>query len=237
MARKSAPPSRRWVAKECRRACGWTAPCVRGVARPDPAGGAGRRRWRGAGRTWRAAARAAVGGARQRGPAALEIARDGAQRGLAGGTKRVLTPCPPRCTCFGIEVDRLKVQVHELLRAQAAAVGELEHRAVAQLERRGGRDAVQQRRDVLGLERARQPLRLLRRGQQVRGVGAASRRARPCDLKNERIAASLRATVRGPAPRRDELGGVAAQRRVVDVGRARRRWRVPRARAAPRSTP
>src|SRR3954465_13631358 len=44
-------------------------------------------------------------GARQRGPAALEIARDRAQRGLARGNETGLAPFAPPPDGFGIEVD------------------------------------------------------------------------------------------------------------------------------------
>ena len=70
----------------------------------------------------------------------------------------------------------------------------------------------------------RRPPALSVRGSRCGCLGAGSRSAgfavispsSTIDLKNERIAASLRATVRGPAPRAGELGGVAAQHGVVD---------------------
>src|SRR4051794_8739202 len=72
---------------------------------------------------------------------------------------------------FGIELDAADVEVHEFLGSEPARVGELEEGAVTLLERRRGRDLVEQGRDVLRLERLREAVRQLRRGQQVGGVG------------------------------------------------------------------
>ena len=237
MARKSAPPSSRCVANECRRGCGWTAPCWLAwraqTFRRRRTSDVERRRpdfESSSARSSSVLARA--------GRAALEVARDRTQRRLAGWNDSRLAPFALHPHRFGIEVDRLKVQVHELLRAQPAGVGQFEHRAVAHLQRRGGRDAVQQRRDVLRLERAREPLRLLRGRQQVRGV-----RSHLAELDHRLVERTDRRELAGDGARAratsGELGGVAAQHGVVDgvgldaagaapereLGRGRRRRR------------
>src|SRR3954454_4887187 len=70
----------------------------------------------------------------------LEIARDRAQGVLSDGDEPGLAALALDADLLAVEVDRADVEVHELLRAQAAGVGELEERAVALLERRGGGD-------------------------------------------------------------------------------------------------
>ncbi len=79
---------------------------------------------------------------------ALEPALDGAQGRLAGRDD-------PRLAAFSLDPDLLvlerdarDVEVDELLRAQSARVRDLEQGAVAQLQRRRRRDAVQQRGDL-----------------------------------------------------------------------------------------
>ena len=177
MARRSAPPSRRWVANEWRSACGCTAPCA----------AAWRAQVRRRRRTSDVESRRPVLERNSAGspvpassaPAgALQVARHGAQRVLADRHEARLAALALDAHLLGVEVDRADVEVDDLLRAQAARVGELEQRAVALLERRRGRDPVQQRRDVGGLERARQALGQLRRGEQLGRVGLHQRRAR-----------------------------------------------------------
>ena len=197
---------------------------------PRSAGGAARRTSRGAGRSSRGTApapRCRRRASRGRAPGSAP-ARQGV---LADGHEARLAALALDAHLLGVEVDRADVEVDELLRAQAARVGELEQRAVALLERRRGRDPVEQRGDVGGLERARQALGQLRRGEQLGGVGlhqavldehaeARAQRRRACAT-----------TVRGASPRSAICGGVAAQPRVVDVGGRERRSGPPSGRA------
>ena len=191
---------------------------------PRPAGGAGRRRSRAAGRTWRAAARA-PSAALERGPAALEVARDArAARARRRARSASCRPCPPRAAVSASKSIELEVEVDELLGAQAARVGELEQRAVAQLERRRGRDPVQQAATSSRLERARQPLRLLGRRQQVGGVrpqlAVLDQRAE--ERANGRELAGDRASARSRARR-------AARRSGAGRGRSTSAGAMPRA--------
>ena len=134
---------------------------------------------------------------------------------------------------LAVEVHDADVEVHELLGAQAAGVGELEHRAVAQLERRRGGDAVEQRGDLAGVQHARQVRR--RFGAAAARPGSARpRRARAACRRARAATASLRATVVGAVAARGQLGGVAAQRRGVDVVAARARAPSPSARTGRR---
>jgi len=67
--------------------------------------------------------------------------------------------CPPPFSLdtdlLAIGVDALEVEVDELLGAQAGRIGQLEHASVAQVERRGGGDALEQGDHLLGLEDVR----------------------------------------------------------------------------------
>ena len=105
------------------------------------------------------------------------------------------SPCPRRAPPRRRSRSRCDVEVDELLGPQAAGVGELEQRAVAQVQRRRGRDPVEQRRDLVRLEgpAAASGARL---GAGISSAGFCS--TRPCSRrtrKNARSAASLRATV------------------------------------------
>ena len=104
MARRSAPPSSRWVAKECRSACGCTAPCAAACR-------AHTRRRR---RTSDVESRrpdlernsaGSLAAPRQRGPGALEVARDGAQRRLADGHEARLGALALHAQLLGVELD------------------------------------------------------------------------------------------------------------------------------------
>ena len=106
----------------------------------------------------------------QRGARALEVAATARQRGLAAGTTRVLPPLPStRTSSASKSSDSMSSETSSSER-RPAGVGQLEQRPVAQLQRRGRRDAVEQARDLLRLENLRQSLGLLRRGQEVGGV-------------------------------------------------------------------
>ena len=148
-------------------------------AGPTRAAAAARRRCRVAARTWTRTARshrrpgARVRGAAERGPRRCQVALDGSQRVLADGHDPRLVPLSVNAHDLLVEPDRIEVERDQLLGAQARGVGELEQRAVAQRQRRGRRDPVQQRRDLVRLEHAREPLRALRGRQQLGRVVAA----------------------------------------------------------------
>ena len=104
---------------------------------------------------------------------------------------------------LGVEVDRVDVERHELLGAQAGRVGELEQRPVAQLERRRRRESVEQRRHLGRLQHARQALRASW-ASSSRSAGFSARAPSSIWTRNSpRSAASLRATVAGACPRSD----------------------------------
>ena len=188
----------------------------RGVARPHPqsAPHVGRREPPAG---LREEQRRLVGGALQRGPAALEVARDGAQGGLPGGHVAGLGALAEHPQLLGVELDRRQVQVDQLLGPQPAAVGDLEQRAVAQLQRRGGGDPVQQ------LATRRRPSACAAGGSGSFGEASRSAglaRSSPCSTstrKNARADASLRASVRGATPVEDSARRPAAQDRIADV--------------------
>ena len=139
IARRSAPPSSRCVANEWRRVCGEMPALHRGVPRPDPQAPAhvgGRQPPAGL----REEERLVAVTGRERRPRTLQVAPDGAQRRLAGGHDPGLRALALHAQLLGVEADRGDVEVHELLGAQPAGVGDLEQRAVAQLERRRGGD-------------------------------------------------------------------------------------------------
>src|SRR5215211_800177 len=76
----------------------------------------------------------------ERGAGTLQVAGDGTQSVLADGHEAGLAALPLDADLLGVEVDRAGVEVDQLLRAQAARVGELEQRAIALLERRRDRN-------------------------------------------------------------------------------------------------
>ena len=102
---------------------------------------------------------------------ALEVAGHGAQRGLTRRDDPRLRALALHAQLLGVEVDRGHVERDELLGPQARGVGDLEQRPVAQLERRRGRDAVEQRGHLVGAQHARQ-----------RGAGAWARAIRSAGL-------------------------------------------------------
>ena len=141
---------------------------------------------------------------------ALEVARDGAQRRLAGGHDPRLGALALDAQLLGVEADRGHVEVDELLGAQAAGVGHLEQRPVAQLERRGGRDPVQQRRELVGAQHRGQRARALGRRDQVdRVLGHLAVLAQRAVEGAQRGELARDGGGDGVAP--GEHGGVAAQ--------------------------
>ena len=119
--------------------------------------------------------------------AALEVARHGAQRGLGG-----------------VELERAQVEADELLRLQPAAAGELEHGAVAQLQRGRGRDPVQQPGHLVVLEHARRGPRAARRTPPARGRTPGTPRLASMAMASFFIETST--------------GQVATQRQLVEAG-------------------
>jgi hypothetical protein len=119
---------------------------------------------------------------------------------------------------LGVEVDADRLHRHELLRAQARGVGELQERAVAQGERRGRRDPVEQARELGRGQDARQLLGALGRRDELGGVGghgpvlaqAAEHRAQGGELARDGGAHE---------PPLGQRGGVAPQRPVVHLRR------------------
>ncbi len=153
IARRSAPPSRRCVAKRVPEGVRMDRALGPGRGGPRPAGGAGRRWSTAAGRSWRGTAAGASASTASAGRPRVQVGAHGAERVLARGDEARLGALALHAQLLAVEVDAGDVERDELLRAQAAAVGDLEQRAVAQLERRGRRDAIEQRADVLGVER------------------------------------------------------------------------------------
>ena len=197
--RRSAPPSSRCVANECRSACG-EAPATPAAWRAHT-----RRRRRTSDVESRrpdfemnsAGVASAVSSA---GRPRSQVAVDRPQRGLAGRHEARLAALALHAHALAVEVDRVEVEVHELLGAQAGRVGQLEQRAVAQRERGVGGDAVEQRGDLGRLQHAREPLR---RGAAPTAGRRGSAPASPCSTSvrnSARSEASLRATVLGACP-------------------------------------
>ena len=73
---------------------------------------------------------------------------------LLYGHSSGLSPLAFDADLLSVVIHVRGLEGHELLRAQARGVGELEHRAVAQLQRRAGRDRVE---EASGLVRAEHP--------------------------------------------------------------------------------
>ena len=214
------PPSR-WVAKECRSECGRDPAGERRLADPEaePAGDVGVGEPAAAlGEEERLLAR--IGGQRAAAPAPGS-ARRARWAGSPTGSSRSFEPLPSTRSCSVSKSIDAEVEVDDLLAAQAAGVGQLEHRPVAQLQRRAGRDPLQQRAHLLGAEH----------------LAAASarasgwRRARPgccrparCGPGSRRGRGSRRACGRrSPAPRRRRRG-----RRRSGARRGGGRRRAPR---------
>ena len=165
IARRSAPPSSRWVANECRSVCGETPAAPRAWSRS-------RRR------TSEVESRrplfdrksASPGSVPERRPAAGEVALERAPGLLARRHDPGPAALALHAQLLGVGVEAVRVEVHELLGPQAGRVGQLEHGAVAQLERRRGRDAVEQLRHLGLLQHVRQVGVALRARHEVRRV-------------------------------------------------------------------
>src|SRR5918996_4165063 len=107
----------------------------------------------------------------QRRPGACQIAVERAPGVLADRDDPRAAPLPLYAHLLGVGVRAGGVEVDELLGAQARRVGELEHGAVAEVERRGPRDALEQLHDLVRLQHLRQVGVLLRARHQLRRVG------------------------------------------------------------------
>ena len=158
MVRRSAPPSSRWVANECRSVCG-VAPAgtparrrprpqapseVRGAEPPSALGQEERRL--GLLRRF----------ARQQGSPALEVGRQRA-RGLLADRHHALPPSLSVHThLLSVEIGIRQVEQRQLLSPQPCGIGELEDGAIAQLERRRCRDRVEERADLSLFQHARE---------------------------------------------------------------------------------
>src|SRR5215208_5031993 len=103
-------------------------------------------------------------------PAALEVTGERRLGGLAHRDQARLAALPLDAKPLPVEVRRVGVEVDDLLGAEAAGVGELEHGPVAHLEWGPGRDAIQQSLHLLAAENARKLAVLLGRSDEVRGV-------------------------------------------------------------------
>ena len=90
---------------------------------------------------------------------------------LHSGSKLPLVSLPDDAHLLAVRVDPGRIEVHELLGTQPRGVGELEHRAVAQVERGRRRDALEQLAHLGRLEHARQVLVLLGARHEVGRVG------------------------------------------------------------------
>src|SRR6476646_1295626 len=154
--------------------------------------------------------------ARQGVPAFIEIAAQGVLGGLADRQQALLLPLAEHPQLLGLEVHRAEVEVDDLLAAQPARVGELQHRPVAQLQRRAGGDPLQQGPHLLGAEDFRQVLGALRAGDQLGRVGAGTAGA-----DEVAVEAADRRQLAGHGRRRGagtgEAGAVTAHVAVADV--------------------
>ena len=100
-------------------------------------------------------------------PAALQVAAQRPLGGLADRQQPLLGALAEHPQLLGLEVERAEVEVDDLLAAQPAGVGQLEHRPVAQLQRRAGRDPLQQRSAPARRQHLRQLLVALRAGDEL----------------------------------------------------------------------
>ncbi len=184
------PPSSRCVAKLWRKACGETVPPARSATTPARAVHMRRRRLtslvpsgrpalrgtahrpRRPGRRARAAPPPAQPRARSR------YSRTAAIAGSPTGHEARLSPLALDAQLLAVVVHVDRLQRHQLLRAQAARVGQLEHRPVAQLQWAARRDRVEQARRFRRAEHPRQVRAPSRRRDQVRRVLGDQRRAR-----------------------------------------------------------
>ena len=140
IARRSAPPSSRWVANECRSACGWARASAGERATARLAQPRSRRLTSEVDSRRpdleRNSARVAARPSAASGPAAGQVALERLPGVLADRDEPGLAALALDAHRLGVEVERLEVERDELLGAQPAGVGQLEQRPVAQLERR-----------------------------------------------------------------------------------------------------
>ena len=159
------------------------------------------------------------GSAGERVAAALQVAPQGPLGGLADRQQPLLGALAEHPQLLGLEVERADVEVDDLLAAQAAGVGELEHRPVAQLQRRASRDPLQQRRAPARRESTRGSFSLaLRAGDEVGGVLAD-----PLGADEEVEEAADRRQLAGDGRRRRARRGERRPRSGARRGGGRRR--------------
>src|SRR5215218_1530885 len=139
----------------------------------------------------------------------VEIAAQGALGGLAHRQQPLLRALSQDAQLLGLEIQCADVEVDDLLAAQAAGVGELQHRPVAQLQRDAGGDPLQQGPHLLGTEDVGQLLGAFRAGDELGRV-----RSRPFGADEEGVEAANRGELAGNGRRRGtgagEPGAVAA---------------------------
>ena len=247
MVRRSAPPSSRWVAKEWRRACGETPPASAASRAQRP-----RRRVTSELERRRPLLERKSAGSRGSAAsgvaAALHVAAQRSPRRLSDRQQPLLRALAEHPQLLGLVVQRAEVEVDDLLAAQAAGVGQLQHRPVAQLQRRAGGDPLQQRAHLLLGEHPRQllvPSSGWRRGRRGSGrparCGRGSRRGRgsppacgpPSPGRRRRRRARRRSGARRGGARRPAPG--PARRPTRRTGRGRPRRRAASARPRPRA--
>ena len=105
--------------------------------------------------------------AHERMTAALEVGAERPLGRLADRDQARLAALSLDAEALAVEVHRPGVEVDHLLRAQAAGVGQLQHRPVAKLERRAGRYPVEKGRSLVAAQDPRQPGVALRARDQV----------------------------------------------------------------------
>src|SRR5215204_5601572 len=81
---------------------------------------------------------------KERAPAFVEVAPERPLRRLADREQPLLLPLAEDTQLLGLEVERALVEVDDLLAAKPAGVCELQHRPVAQLQRRSCGDPLQE---------------------------------------------------------------------------------------------
>ena len=149
-----------WVANEWRRACG-AAP----VASPAWRSQAASRRRTSEGDSLRPLFErnraGSAGGPGQVRAAPRQVALQRPLRGLSDREDPRLRAFAEHPQLLGVKIERVQVQVDDLLTSKPARIRQLEHGAVAELEWAAGGDAVEQRSDVVFLQRTRQVTRTL----------------------------------------------------------------------------
>src|SRR3954468_23866442 len=95
------------------------------------------------------------------------VALERLPRRLADREQPFPAPLAEHADLLAFVVEGTDVQVYDLLAAQPARVGELEHRPIAQLQGRPGRYPLEQASHLLGAEHPRQLLLALGAGDEV----------------------------------------------------------------------